>query len=144
MTKVMKGFITAILVVGVIRFALSVAGLPNSTVKYVSMTVIILAGVVYFAVTTPTHKSRLKAAWLLIMPYMVVEVLALAYTWLSGRVTIFHAQEYAMGAGIGGHLLGHLIGGLTFEPLALFVAMEIVWAIYMGGRMIVNPRVRSA
>lgn len=144
MTKVMKGFITVIAVVGVIRFILSVAGLPNSAVKYVSMTVIILAGVVYFAVTTATHKGRLKAAWLLIMPYMVVEVLALGYTWLSGRLTIFHAEEYSVGAGIGGHLLGHLVGGLTFEPLALFIAMEIVWAIYTGGRMIVNPKVRSA
>ena len=144
MTKVMKGFITAIAVVGVIRFVLSVAGLPNSTVKYVSMTAIILAGTVYFAVTTATHKGRLKAAYLLIMPYLVVEVLALGYTWLGGRVTIFHAEEYSMGTGIGTHLLGHLVGGLTWEPLAFFAGMEIVRGIYTGGRMIVKPKPRSA
>ena len=41
----MKGFIAAIAAVGVIRFILSVSGLPNSTVKFVSMSVVILAGV---------------------------------------------------------------------------------------------------
>lgn len=140
---VMKGFITAIAAVGVIRFVLSVAGLPNSTVKYVSMTVVILAGAVYFAVTTPTHKSRLKAAYLLILPYLVVEVLALAYTWITGHGTIFHAPEYSLGYGIAAHTLGHLAGGLTWEPLMLFVLMEIVWGIYSGGRMIFGPKPRS-
>jgi hypothetical protein len=143
MTKVMKGFITAIAAVGAIRFVLSVAGLPNSTVKYVSMTVVILAGAVYFAVTTPTHNSRLKAAYLLILPYLVVEVLALAYTWITGHGTIFHALEYSLGYGIAAHTLGHLFGGLTWEPLMVFVLMEIVWGIYSGGRMILSPKPRS-
>jgi len=140
MTKVMKGFIAAITAVGVVRFVLSIAGLPNSTVKYVSMTLIILAGVVYFALTTPTHKGRLKAAYLLIMPYLVVEVLALGYTWMTGRATIFHAREYSLGYGIAAHTLGHVAGGLTWEPLALFVVMEILRAIYAGGSMIVGRK----
>lgn len=143
MTKVMKGFITAIATIGVIRFALSVSGLPNSTVKYVSMTALILAGAVYFAVTLPTHKSRLKAAYLLILPYLVVEVLALAYTWITGQGTIFHAPEYSLGYGIAAHTLGHLVGGLTWEPLMVFVLMEIVWLAYSGGRMIFNPKAHS-
>ncbi len=140
MTRVMKGFIAAIAAVGVVRFALSVAGLPNGTVKYVSMTVIILAGAVYFAVTAPTHKGRLKDAYLLIMPYLVVEVLALGYTWAAGHATIFHAEEYSFGMGIATHTLGHLAGGLTWEPLGLFVLMEVVWLIYAGGRMILSPK----
>ena len=136
MTKVMKGFIAAIVAAGVIRFVLSVAGLPNSSVKYVSMTVVILAGAVYFAITTPTHRGRLKAAYLLILPYLVVEVLALAYTWITGHGTIFHTPEYSFGYGIAAHTLGHLIGGLTWEPLTLFILMEVVWGIYAGGRKI--------
>ena len=143
MTKVMKAFIAAIVAAGVIRFALSVAGLPNSTVKYASMTVIILAGAVYFALTTPTHNGKLKAAYLLILPYLVVEIVALAYTWITGRGTIFHAPEYSLGYGIAAHTLGHLAGGLSWEPLMIFVVMEIVWAIYAGGRMIVSPKARS-
>jgi hypothetical protein len=144
MSKAMKGFIAVIAAVGVIRFILSVSGLPNSTVKYVSMSVVILAGAIYFALTTPTHKGRLKDAFLLILPYLVIEVLALGYTWATGHQTIFHAEEYSLGYGIAAHTLGHLVGGLTWEPLFLFLLMEIIWAIYTGCRMLLGARPRSA
>jgi hypothetical protein len=140
----MKGFIAAIAIVGVIRFVLSISGFPNATVKYVSMTAIILAGTVYFAFSTATHKGRLKAAYFLIFPYLVVEVIALAYTWATGRATIFHAEEYSLGYGIAAHTLGHLVGGLTWEPLALFVLMEILWVIHAACRMLVHPKRRPA
>jgi hypothetical protein len=144
MSKAMKGFIAAIAAVGIIRFILSVSGLPNSTVKYVSMSVVILAGAIYFALTTPTHKGRLKDAFLLILPYLVIEVLALGYTWATGHQTIFHAEEYSLGYGIAAHTLGHLVGGLTWEPLFLFLLMEIIWAIYTAFRMVLGARPHSA
>ena len=144
MSKVMKGFIAAIVTVGVIRFVLSVSGLPNSTVKYVSMSVVILAGTIYFAFATPTHKGRLKDAYLLILPYLIVEVLALGYTWATGHQTIFHAEEYSLGYGIAAHTIGHLVGGLTWEPLFLFLIMEVIWAVYTGCRMVFGSRPRPA
>ena len=141
--KAMKGFIAAILMVGVIRFAMSVAGLPNSTVKYMSMTAVMLAGAIYFAVTTRTHTERLKDAFLLILPYLTIEVLSLSYTWITGHQTIFHAEEYSLGFDVGYHTIGHLVGGLTWEPLILFVLMEIIWAIYTAGRVILSPNASS-
>ena len=144
MSKTMKGFITAIAAVGAIRFILSVSGLPDSTVKYVSMSVIIMIGTIYFALTTPTHKGRLKDAYLLILPYLVVEVLALSYTWITGHRTIFQADEYSMGFGIAEHTIGHLVGGLTWEPLALFVIMEILWAAQTAGRRFFGAKPRPA
>src|SRR6478672_6569470 len=119
MSKLMRGFIAAIAAVGFIRFVLS-------------MSVVILAGAIYFAFTTPTHKGRLKDAYLLILPYLVIEVLALGYTWVTGHQTIFHAEEYSLGYGIAAHTLGHLVGGLTWEPLFLFLLMEIIWAVSIG------------
>ena len=129
----MRGFIATIFGVGVLRFILTVAGFPNSTVKYVSMSAVIAAGAVYFAIRTKTHKERLYATYLLILPYMIIEVLALGYTWLTGQQTIFHAAEYSMGFSIMWHTLGHLVGGLTWEPLMLFVLMEVIWAVYAVG-----------
>ena len=129
----MRAFIFAILVVGILRFVLTVSGLPNSTVKFFSMSAVILLGTIYFAITTTTHKERLKAAFLLILPYMVIEVLALGYTWLSGRQTIFHAEEYSFGGTpLAYHLIGHFVGGLTWEPLTVFIFMEIFWLISKG------------
>lgn len=140
MTRDKKFFIAAILAVGAIRFGLTVAGVPDSIVKYASMTVIIMAGAIYFAIIAPTHKERLKAAYLLILPYMTVEVLALAYTWASGRHTIFHTPPYDFGVSMAQHTIGHLIGGMTWEPLMLFVFMEVVWAINYTTRLVSTRR----
>ena len=135
MTKLL---ITAIAAVGAIRFALTVAGLPDSVVKYASMTAIIAAGAIYFAVTSLTWRSRLKAAYLLILPYVVVEACALGYELATGRHTIFHAPQYSFKSPLKVHFIGHLIGGLTWEPLSLFLLMEIIWGVYAGGRMLLG------
>jgi hypothetical protein len=139
-SKTMKWFIVAIAAMGVVRFTLDAHGLPKDVVKYFSMTVIMMAGSLYFAVATTTHKERLKAAYLLVMPYMTIEVLALSYTWATGHQTIFHAAEYSFGTTIAVHTLGHLVGGLTWEPLFGFVMMEIVWGLYAGGRSLLRPK----
>ena len=125
----MRAFILAILAVGIIRFILSVAGFPNTGVKFASMSIVILLALIYFALTTATHKERLQASFLLVLPYMVIEVAALAYSWFSGHQTIFHADEYDFDVSLGRHLIGHFIGGLTWEPLIVFIMMEIAWLI---------------
>ena len=125
----MKAFIAAIFAMGVIRFILTVSGQPDDFVKYFSMTVIWIAGALYFSIATETHKERLRAAYLLTFPYMVIEVAALGYTWANGHQTIFHTKEYSFGTSIAIHTLGHLVGGLTWEPLSFFLFMEIVWGI---------------
>jgi hypothetical protein len=132
----MKASIIAIAGMGVIRFLLDSQGVPKDIVKYFSMTAVMIACSVYFAIATTTHKERLKAAYLLVMPYMTVEVLALSYTWTTGHPTIFHAAEYSLGTSIGLHTVGHLVGGLTWEPLFGFLMMEIIWIVYARGRTI--------
>ena len=140
MNKAMKASIVAIAAMGMVRFILDASGVERDVVKYFSMTAIMIIASLYFAIATATHKDRLKAAYLLVMPYMSIEVLALSYTWLTGRETIFHAPEYSMGFSIVLHTLGHLIGGFTWEPLIGFVAMEIVWGIYAGSRSFLKPK----
>jgi hypothetical protein len=136
----MGASIVAIAGMGMIRFFLDAEGVPKDIVKYFSMTAVMIACSVYFAIATTTHKERLKAAYLLVMPYMTVEVLALSYTWATGHPTIFHAAEYSLGASIGLHTVGHLVGGLTWEPLFGFLMMEIIWIVYARGRTIFNTK----
>jgi hypothetical protein len=143
MSKTMKVFIGAIAGMGVLRFILNMNGVPNETVKYFSMTAIILIASVYFAIVTTTHKERLKAAYLIILPYMLIEVLALGYTWISGRQTIFHTPPYTFGVSIGTHTIGHLVGGLTWEPLIIFVQMEIIWYVYDLARSTIYGSART-
>ena len=140
MNRIMKVFIIAIALMGIVRFILSVSGVPNEVTKYFSMTAIMTAGSIYFAIATTTHKERFIAAYLLVLPYLTVEILALGYTWATGRQTIFHAREYSFGTSIGVHTIGHLVGGLTWEPLTVFLIMEIIWGIYAGARSLFRPR----
>lgn len=124
-----RSFVAAVFLMGLVRFVLTIAGLSDAFVKYFSISAVLIVGTVYFAFRTDTHKERLKAAYLLMFPYMVVEVAALGYTWFSGRKTIFHSADYSFGTTIGTHTLGHLVGGLTWEPLGAFLIMEILWLI---------------
>jgi len=129
-----KIFAAAIIVMGIIRFILTWLRMPDSTVKFFSMTVIIIVGTLYFALTTATHKDRLKAAYILLIPYMLVEVSALGYAWASGRPSIFHTKDYSFGTTLPVHTIGHFIGGLTWEPLSTFVVMEVIWLVATGIR----------
>ena len=122
----MKWFVAAILALGVLRFVLTFAGFPDAVVKFSSMTVAILGGTLYFGVAAKTHWERLNAAYILIIPYMIIEVFVLGYTWTTGHQTIFHSHDYSLVFSIGQHTIGHLVGGLTWEPLTVFLLMEIV------------------
>src|SRR5437660_10980440 len=132
MNKTMEWFIFSIAAMGVIRFILDVGGVPKDVVKYFSMTAIITAGALYFAIATSTHKERLKAAYLLILPYMVSEVIALSYTWITGHQTIFHAAEYSFGVSVALHTLGHLVGALTWGPRMFCVFVASVLTVTVG------------
>ena len=144
MNNAMKGCIAAIAATGVVRFVLNVSGVPDDVVKYFSMTAVMIFASIYFAITMTTHKKRLKAAYLLVLPYMTIEVLALGYTWISGHQTIFSAVEYSMGYSLAVHTIGHFVGGLTWEPLFGFLMMEVIWGIYAGGRSLLKPKASQA
>jgi hypothetical protein len=49
-----KGFLILVLVVGLARLGLSLAGLPTATVKFVSLTVLLLLGLIYYSVRVHT------------------------------------------------------------------------------------------
>jgi uncharacterized membrane protein len=125
---------TAVLLAGLLRFLLSITGAPAGVTRFASMTVVLLAACVYFGARRLSWRHRLAVSYLLILPYMAVELAALGYTWASGRPTIFHAEEYSFGVSLPTHFWGHLVGGATWEPLLLFVAMLAVRGVVDFGR----------
>jgi hypothetical protein len=133
-------FDLAILLVGAARFVLTVWGASDEIAKYASMTAVIFAGTLWLAVKARTYRQLLVAAFLLILPYMAVELIGIGYTWTTGRATIFHAPQYSFGSPIHLHFWGHLIGGLTWEPLALFLLMAVIHALF---RLLTQKRVKG-
>ncbi|HET7293139.1 MAG TPA: hypothetical protein VFM88_11990 [Vicinamibacteria bacterium] len=127
------GFVVAILLAGLVRFGLTVSAVPDGLARYASMTVVILAGCLYFGAAGLTWKQLAIVSYVLILPYMAVELAGIGYTWASGQPTIFHAPQYSFGTPIALHFWGHFVGGLTWEPLGLFLMMLLVRAV--GSRL---------
>lgn len=60
---------------------------------------------------------------------MLVETVGIGYTWWTGNHTIFHAAPYTFGTSIPVHFWGHVIGGVIWEPLFLFLLISALgWA----------------
>jgi len=122
-----------VVVVGLVRFGLTVRGVPDETARYASMTAVILAGCVYFGTRRLPWRQALAVSYILVLPYMAVELAGLGYTWATGRPTVFHAPQYSFGLPLRVHFWGHLVGGLTWEPLFVFLVTMLIGRI-AGGR----------
>ena len=122
-------FVLTILGVGILRFLLSLMGVPDQLTTYSSMTVVILIGLIYFAIACRSWRDRLAAAYLLFLPYTFVEVVTLGYTRITGQFTIFHRHEHALGLTVGQHLGVMVIQGVTLGPAVSFLLMSVIaWA----------------
>lgn len=124
--RLLPTFILLIVGVGTARLILTLVGVGNESVRFASMTAVILAGIVWFGSHPTAWRSRVWIAYALILPYALIETLGLGLTWITGIPTIFQAPEYSMGATIRVHFIGHLVGGLTWEPLSAFVILTVL------------------
>src|SRR5262245_13397715 len=124
------GFVAAILIVGVLRVTLTLSGVPDRITTFFSISVVIAVGMIYFGVTCREWRDRMLAGYVLFVPYTLIAVPALGYTWVTGVPTIFQRHEHSMtGLTIGQHFATMLIGGFTIEPLAGFAFMSLVGLI---------------
>jgi hypothetical protein len=97
------------------------------------MTGVILIGCVYFAWRTRDWRQRLVTSYALVAPYMLVEAVGIGHSWTTGTETIFHREPYTLGTSIGVPFWGHVVGGLTWEPWALFLLMCLLaWVFRMA------------
>ena len=118
-------FVAAVFGAGSVRFGLSLSGVDTNLTRYASMTVVITVAILYFAVRETQRPERLIISYALIAPYMLVETLSLGYTWRTGTATIFHTPPYDVGVEISVHFWGHLVGGLTWEPVFVFLLISV-------------------
>lgn len=122
-----KLFLGLILMVGIARLALSLGGVPNSTVKWFSISAVIWIGVLYYAIRVHTtgfgsYKQLLPIVFLMqavvAQPVIVAGIVIAIFT---GTDNIYSTPEYSFGSDgktwlhVGAHLLlGTTIGTLIF------------------------------
>mgnify|MGYP001244494233 CR=1 FL=1 len=131
-----KWLIIFVLAVGIARLALSLAGVPNSTGKWASVTVAFLIGVLCFSVRVHTsgfgsYKQLLPAIWILSFATQAFVAATIVLAIVTGHDNIFTAPEYS-GGGDGKtwlHVGAHLVLGATVAPLVGWLLGSLIMFI---------------
>jgi hypothetical protein len=107
--------------VGLARLGLSLAGLPDHTVRWLSMNAVAWAGVLYYGIAGRargfTYKQLLPLALFQMLVFQAIAVLGIALA-IAGKPNIYSAPEFSMGAqSQTAHLLAHLTVGVVVATL---------------------------
>ena len=128
-----KYFLVLILVVGIARLALSLAGVPNSTAKWVSISGVALIALVYTSIRVHTsgfgsYKHLLPLLVLQSLTGQLVIIAGIVLAIFTGTDNIFSAPEFS-GDQDGKtwlHVVAHLVGGLVVGPLVTWLVGSVI------------------
>ena len=119
-----KPFLILILVVGIIRLALSLAGVEFSTAKWISITAVLWLAAVVYAIRVHTagfgsYKHLLPICVLMSITAQVVIVPAIILAIFTGQDNIYSIPEAFFGQDgkTWLHAAAHLVVGTTVAPL---------------------------
>jgi hypothetical protein len=119
-----KYILLLILIVGLARLVLSLGGVPDSTTKWLSISVVSLIGLVYYAIRVHTsgfgsYKQLLPLLFIQNVLAQGIVILGIIIAIYTGKDNVFSAPEYS--GGTDGktwlHVLAHLVVGLVIGPL---------------------------
>ena len=138
-----KVVLALIVLVWLVRLALSLGGTPNTTAKWVSVTVVLLLGIVYYGVAVHTRGfgSYKQLYPLVLFQSLLGEglvALAIVLAIFTGQDNIYTAPEYS-GGGEGKtwlHVLAHLVIAAVVLPLVSWALSSLV--LFVSKR--VSPR----
>jgi hypothetical protein len=129
-----KAWLALIAAVGLARLGLSLAGLPDRTVAFLSMTVVGWAAVLYYGVAVHTRGFGSYRQLLPLMIFQMVLVQAIAVTGIllaiAGLPNIYAAPEYSFrGQSQWVHALAHLTIGIVVPVLLGWAVGSLVLLI---------------
>ena len=116
-----------------VRLTLSLSGTPNASAKWISVTVVLLLGVLYYGVAVHTRRfGSYKQLYPLALFQSVLGqglvALAVVLAILTGHDNIYTAPEYS-GGGDGKnwlHVVAHLVIGAVILPLVSWGVSSLV------------------
>jgi hypothetical protein len=128
-----KVVLALIVLAWLVRLTLSLSGTPNATAKWISVTVVLLLGVLYYGVAVHTRGfGSYKQLYPLVLFQSVLGeglvALAVALAIVTGRDNIYTAPEYS-GGGDGKnwlHVVAHLVIGAVVFPLVSWGVSSLV------------------
>ncbi|HEY2931277.1 MAG TPA: hypothetical protein VGK99_05975 [Acidobacteriota bacterium] len=139
-----KVILTLIVIVGLVRLGLSLAGVSNSVARWFSITALVLIGLVYYSIRIATtgfgsYRHLLPLLFIQNAVATLIIVAAIALAIFTGHDNIFSAPEYS-GGGDGktwGHIGAHVLLGAIIAPLIGWLIGSLILFIT---RKVVGPR----
>ena len=129
-------FLVLVAVIGITRLVLSLAGAPNATATWFSMTAVAWIGVVYYAIRVRTtgfgtYKHLLPIVALINLTAQAIAITAIVIAIATGTNNIFSAPEYAFGSDgkTWLHLGAHLVIGTTVGSLLPWLIGSLIMFI---------------
>jgi hypothetical protein len=129
-------FLILVAVIGITRLALSLAGAPNATATWFSMTAVVWIGVLYYAVRVHTsgfgtYKHLLPVVAILNLTAQAIAIVGIVTAIITGVDNIFSAPEYAFGSDGKSwlHLGAHLVVGTTVGTLIPWLMGSLIMFI---------------
>ena len=126
-------FLVAIVVVFVVRLALSLAGTPNATARWVSVTGVLLLGTLYYGVAVHTrgfgsYKQLYPLALFQSLLGEGLVALGVALAIVTGQDNIYTAPEFS--GGVDGknwlHVFAHVVVAAVVLPLVSWGISSLV------------------
>jgi hypothetical protein len=119
-----KVILALVVLAWLVRLALSLSGTPNASAKWISVTAVLLFGVLYYGVTVHTtgFGSYKQLYPLVLFQSLLAEglvALAIVLAIFTSRDNIYTAPEYS-GGGDGKnwvHVIAHVVVGAVVLPL---------------------------
>jgi hypothetical protein len=131
-----RGFLILVLVVGVTRLVLSLLGVANSVDKFLSITVVMLLGLLYYSVRVYTsgfgsYKQLLPVFFLQWLVAQVIIVAGIVIAISTAKDNIFSTPEYSPNKADGrnwAHAGSHLIV-IVIAPLVCWLLGSLIMFI---------------
>ena len=142
-----KVFLILVLIVGLGRLGLSLADVPNSTTKYLSLTVLMLIGFLFYSVWVyisgfGSFKQLYPVLLLQAITSESIIILGIVLAMITGKDNIFSAPEFSGGRDGKSliHVGGHLVFGMILFPLVLWGLGSLIMLIVKK----ISPRPATA
>ena len=127
-----------IIVIGFARLLLSLAGVPDSVVKWLSLTAFAVVGIVYCAVQVPRtrfggYKHLLPLYFMQAATGNLIIASGIAISAISGKENIFSRPEYSgvLASNQWLHAAGHLADGIIVGPLLGWVIGSLIMFVVL-------------
>lgn len=126
-----KLVLAIIVVVGLLRLGLSLAGVADATTKWLSMTAVVLVATIWYGIAVHT---RGFGSYRQLLPLLVIQgivanaivIVGIAISAATGRQNIFTANEYGGNLNPALHIGGHVLFGAIVGPLIGWAIASIV------------------